>query len=212
MLRALKRAGAFLVFTTAYVATAEIGLRIDSVGQLAALVWPPAGLSLAVLVRVPQLWPAVAVGAFAANVLRGAPIPVALAIAIGNTLEAWLGAALLRRVPDFEPGLERTRDVGALVVFAALGSTLASATIGSAAMLLGGLVTSADFGVSWRTWWLGDVVSDLAVAPVILAWWGARFRVSPARGLELVALASGLCATGWLVFGQPPHSLAWARA
>src|SRR6202011_621057 len=108
----------------------------------APLVWAPRGLSLApVLVLGYRIWPGIAIGAFAANILTGAPISVALGIAAGNTIEALVGAYLLRRLPGFRTSLDRVADVIALIVFTALLSTTLSATIGVGSLSAGGLLT-----------------------------------------------------------------------
>ena len=86
----------------AYVAVAKLGLMMDAVAGFATLVWPASGLSLAALLLFGnRLWPAIALGAFLTNLWTGATVPVAVGIAIGNTLEAVAGAALLRYIPGF---------------------------------------------------------------------------------------------------------------
>src|ERR671925_581954 len=95
-----------------YVSTAKLGLSLDAVSGVAAAVWPPTGIALAALLLGGcRLWPGIAFGAFLANVSAGAPVPVACGIAVGNTLEALVGAALLVRVAGFRPALDRLRDV-----------------------------------------------------------------------------------------------------
>src|SRR5712664_4555818 len=103
--------GIALLFV-AYVVTARLGLRMDAVGGFATLVWPPTGISLAALLLFGRrLWPAVLLGALCANLLEGAPLPVALGIAAGNLLEALLASWLLGEVAGFKPRLERVNDV-----------------------------------------------------------------------------------------------------
>src|SRR5207302_636822 len=86
-------------------------------------VWAPSGIALVALLRLGgRFWPAVAVGAFSANVASGAGASVAAAIAVGNTLEAVAGAGLLRRF-GISPRLARVRDVLAFVLLAAGAST-----------------------------------------------------------------------------------------
>jgi PAS domain S-box-containing protein len=62
------------------------------------------------------------------------------------------------------------QDVGALVIHAALLSTLVSATVGVICGWWGGLIPTAQFGQAWWTWWLGDLLADLLVAPLVLLW------------------------------------------
>jgi integral membrane sensor domain MASE1 len=57
------------------------------------------------------------------------PLITVLGITCGNTLEGIVGAHLLR-IANFRISLDRVRDVLALVVLAAVGSTVIAATIG----------------------------------------------------------------------------------
>src|SRR5690349_8789936 len=90
--RAALAGGMFSLFAI-YVVTAKLGLRLDAVSGFATLVWPPTGIALAALVLFGRrLWPAIAAGALVVNWTMGAPLVVALGIAVGNTLEAVVGA------------------------------------------------------------------------------------------------------------------------
>ena len=84
--------------TLAYFITAQVGLSFASAFKPVSPVWPASGLAVALLLRFGfRMWPAVALGAFAANALAVAP-GAALIIAGGNTLEAVAGAVILRRL------------------------------------------------------------------------------------------------------------------
>ena len=153
-----------------YVGTAKLGLSLHAVGGFATAVWPPTGLALVALVLGGyRLWPGIALGAYLVNVWAGAPLLVAAGMALGNTFEALLGAAFLRRVVRFRPALDRLRDVAGLVG-AALLSTLVSATVGVTSGWLGGVIATDVYGEAWRTWWLGDMNGDLVVAALLLTW------------------------------------------
>src|SRR5579872_2727711 len=85
-----------LVLCGLYVGTARLGLLLGPVGGVATTVWPPTGISLAALLLFGyDLWPGVALGAFLTNASIGVPAFGALGIAIGNTLEALIGAIFL---------------------------------------------------------------------------------------------------------------------
>ena len=123
-----------------YLLTAKFGLQLDAVSGVATPVWPPTGIALVALVLYGyRLWPAVALAALVVNAtIHQNPLPSAVAIAAGNTLEAILGVWLLRRYVDFRPSLDRVRDVLGLAILAAGLSTLVSATIGTTSGWLGG--------------------------------------------------------------------------
>ena len=186
-----------------YLLAARAGLMMDAVGGFATLVWAPSGLALATLLILgPGLWPGVFIGAFLANVLTGAPVPVALGIGVGNTLEPVLAVYALRRIPGFRISLERLADVIGLIVLAAGLSTMVSATIGVASLYLGGIVSSSQLGETWRAWWLGDLIADLLVAPVLLVWaTGPRGLGNRRRRVEALALGVAVIVASLLIFG-----------
>jgi signal transduction histidine kinase/integral membrane sensor domain MASE1 len=168
---------------------------MDAVSGFATLVWPPTGISLFVLLRFGyRSWPGVFAGAFVVNAVVGAPLPVAVGIAVGNTLEAAMGTYLLRRA-GFDDRLARVRDVVALVVMAAAMSTFVSATIGVGSLLAGHVVQRASLQRTWAAWWLGDALGDLIIAPLLLVWsrrprWTAH-RLHYVEGLLIMIVLVG---------------------
>src|SRR5688500_4711820 len=90
-----------------YFILAWAGLQLDAVGGFATLVWPPAGIALAALLLFGfQLWPGIFIGASLVNWLTGAPAITAVAIGIGNTLEAIVAFYLLRSSVGFGNSLD----------------------------------------------------------------------------------------------------------
>ena len=191
----------------AYTASGKLGLHFAFASHSVTAIWPPTGIALAALVLGGyRLWPGVALGALLANLNTGVPAVTVLGIVVGNTLEALTGAVLLRRVGGFRPGLERVRDVISLVVFAAVISTMVSATIGIASLLIGGKISWAMVPSLWRRWWLGDMGGDLIVAPAILiAANYRRYRQLPGRPFEAVILIAALTGVSVLVFSHPTN-------
>jgi signal transduction histidine kinase len=198
--RLTRRIIAIAALAVAYFVTARLGLALDAVRGFATLVWPPTGIALAALLLFGhRAWPGVALGAFAANLSIGASPLLALGIACGNTLEALVGASLLRRIPGFRPQLDRLRDVAGLIVLAAGLSTVVSASVGVLCLHLSGKVTWAQAPLTWRAWWLGDLVGDLIVAPLVLVWATTPPpRLRPKRVLEALALSVALALAGLL--------------
>jgi signal transduction histidine kinase len=186
---------------------------MDPVGGFATLVWPPSGIALAALVlhgRV--LWPGVALGAFFVNLWVGAPVAVAAGIAVGNTLEAVLGALCLARVSGFRPSLTRLKDVIAVVALPACLTTAVSATVGSMSLELGGVIEAARFRDVWQAWWIGDMIGDLLVAPLLLTWGAPRAEDTTAGSSEALALGAVLFGVCLFVFGPwVPTHLDWLR-
>ncbi len=136
-----------------------------------------------------------ALGAFLANLTTGdVPVYAVLGITVGNTLEALIGAHLLRRV-GFQPLLERVSDVVALAVLAGGVSTAVAATLGTTSLLVSDQIASADYLTTWRTWWLGDMGGDLVVAPVLMIvatrWSSLRGQLPSGEAVALVLSTAG---------------------
>jgi signal transduction histidine kinase/CheY-like chemotaxis protein len=153
-----------------YFATARLGLELAVVARQVSIIWPATGFALALLVlRGRRLWPAILLGAFAANVLNDTSVIASMGIAVGNTLEALAGAMLLQRV-GFQPSMRRLHDVASLFLLAACVSTILSATIGVTTVCLTGTTSWHDFKSLWSTWWIGDAIGNLVTAPFVFVW------------------------------------------
>ena len=123
----------------------------------ATTVWVGSGIALAVLLlRGNGVWPGIFLGAFAANSLSVGSVYTSLAIATGYTLDAVVGAWLVRRFARGEDALERTRDVLKFALFGGLLSTTISATIGVTSLALGGFAEWISYKGDWMTWWMGS--------------------------------------------------------
>ena len=172
-----------------YYAVARLGLRYASIGQSISLVWPPTGLAIAALVILGRrAWPGVTLGAFLANAATPVPLAAAAGIAIGNTLEAIVAAALLTRAAGPRPRLEAMGTVRALVLVAAPAGALVSALIGVLALVATGALPETGAAPAVAVWWTGDLLGALVVAPLLLAWIHRPPSTRPAHGLIEVAL------------------------
>jgi PAS domain S-box-containing protein len=183
-----------------YIVAGKLGISLSVAHGVITPVWAPSGIALAVLLIFGRsLWPAVALGAFLTNATSGAEPLLAVAIACGNTLEGLTGATLLRKV-GFRIGLERVRDVLALVFCGAGLGTLISATNGIAVLSLFG-VDRSSLGSGWLLWWFGDAIGILMVTPfLLLAYVHRRKRPGRARRLEALLLLSALTGVAAIVF------------
>jgi signal transduction histidine kinase len=191
------------LLTAAYAVVAKAGLLVATVGKSVTLVWPPTGLALAALVLGGRaMWPGVALGALVVNATTGVGLTTSAAIALGNTLEAVVGATLLLRA-SFRPQLDRPRDVLALVVGAAALATLSSATIGTLALWLAGLVPRAAIVETWRVWWVGDAMGALLVGPALFTTGAPADDTERRSSWEALALAATLTAAATLALTRP---------
>jgi PAS domain S-box-containing protein len=199
--RPLRSAAWFLLIAGAYFGAAKLGMSLSVSQGVITPVWAPSGIALAALLILGvRYWPAVAVGAFAANATSEATLAVATGISVGNTLAAVAGALLVAKI-GCTPALDRVRSVLALVVGGALVSTVISATNGVT------VLTLADerletYGAAWLLWWFGDVIGILVVAPILLVISDAfeHGRLPRARLVEGGALLAAVVAASAIVF------------
>jgi diguanylate cyclase (GGDEF)-like protein/PAS domain S-box-containing protein len=164
--------------------------------------WLPAGLALAVvLLRGPAMLAGVAAGSLADQLARSTPLPVALGIALAVTFAAAAGAAVLRRLPQFDPALERPRQVVLLIAVGATVAPLLAAAGGLLALTGAGMVPSGDAFATFALRATGDALGVLLLGTLLLAWSerGAASRLGAAASwkllLPLCALHALTCAT-----------------
>jgi integral membrane sensor domain MASE1 len=163
------RAIEFVGVAIAYFALAKLGLTLASINPSASPIWPPTGFALAVAILMGnRVGPAIFLGAFLVNATTAGSISTSMAIALGNTLEALVGAHLVRRWSEGPRTFDSPSGVARFAFVSAAVATPTSATVGVASLGIGGYVSPADVGTVWITWWLGDLASALVVTPVVL--------------------------------------------
>lgn len=191
------------VLAAVYFYAGKLGLAMAYVHPSATSVWPPTGIALAaVLFLGYRVWPAILIGAFLVNITTAGSITTSLGVAVGNTLEPLLGAFLVRRFANGCMAFDRAEDVFKYVVLAGMISTAISATVGVTSLSLGGFARWDRYLAIWVTWWSGDMVSDLIIAPLILAWGARRLRGwTLGSAVEATCLLSLVFLVGQFVFG-----------
>jgi signal transduction histidine kinase len=200
---------ALLVLGTAvlYFAVAKLSLVFAVPPGFASAVWPPSGIAVAALMLGgSSLWPGVWIGLAAANFTVQPSLGTPLAIGAGGALEALFIAWASSRVIGRPEAL--FSDAGH--VFRFVGVTLAgtaiSATIANATLLFAGTVSLDNVTLNWLTWWLGDAMGVLLVAPLLLALVLRRGSLPAPRTVELAAAFAVLIAVIGLVFFWAPES------
>lgn len=192
-----------LVLAVIYFIAGKLGLKLASVHPSATAVWPPTGISLvAFLMLGYRVWPGIFLGALLANLTTAGSLPVCLGIATGNTLEGLLGCYLLNKFAGGEDAFDNAKGVLSFVFLAAMLSTAVSATFGATSLALGGFATWSSCGPIWLTWWMGDAVGDLLVAPLLVLWSAKpQLKWNRVRLLEVVLLLAYLFVAGQVTFG-----------
>jgi diguanylate cyclase (GGDEF)-like protein len=186
-----------------YILAAKLSLRLASIHPSVSPVWPPTGIAIATLVALGlRFWPSIFLGAFLTNVTTAGSALTCAGVATGNTLEAVLAAFLVVRFAGGKHAFDRTWDILRFALYAGVLSTAVAATLGVTSLTVGGFAPWNQYGLLWRTWWLGDAAGALIFTPIFLLWvanpslkWTKRQFVE--AGVVLVSLL----ATAGTVFG-----------
>lgn len=198
MQKIIRRIPVILALAVVYFAAGKLGLRLAIVNPSASSVWPPTGIALAALLILGyDVWPAILIGAFAVNMTTTGSVAASLGVAAGNTLEALLGAYLVCTLAHGRRAFASAEDV---LKFAFLGgavSTTISATLGVASLSAAGFIAPGHRAEVWLTWWLGDLMGAIVVAPCIILWVD---RPALKRSLR-EKMWGGIAAAGLLLLG-----------
>ena len=165
----------------AYIVAGKLALLLAIPPGYATAVWPAAGIALAaMLIFGTRLWPGVLIGSFIVNVgvsfdasssvaiLRS--VVVALLIGGGATLQAWIGAQLVRRFVGYPTPLDIERDVGVFLLLGGPVACLVNATVSVTTLFAIEAISLRNVPFSWLTWWVGDTIGVVTVAPLVMAW------------------------------------------
>ncbi len=174
--------------------------------------WPAAGVYVAVLLACEfRHWPQLVAAAFATDaalkfLVFGYPAHVSLAVTGANSLEALTGAYLVRRWCGTPFRLDGLREVMALVLLA--GTVSPGLCAIAIDLALSGVSPAPAAGI-WQTWWIGDAMGVVTVAPLVLLLLSERplWRdLGGLRRIEGVALLLALALLSHTVFsGRFPY-------
>lgn len=160
-------AGVFAI----YFAAAKLGYIYASTTLGVSPIWPAAGFALAATLLLGyRILPFV----FAAALLTHLTVPLSVlcsvVIALGNALQAYVGAFLIQRFIGTINFLDRPAHILKFVFWGVLCSSFVSATIGLFILCAAGEVEWGRFAGLWNIWWLGDIFGILVITPFVMAW------------------------------------------
>ncbi|ENO80382.1 EAL domain-containing protein [Thauera sp. 63] len=167
--------------------------------------FPPAGIALsAMLIFGARVWPGILAGAlvvqFIAHLAVGisqAPLAGLLIPTFGAVLQAAAGAWLARWLIGFPNRLDSPRTIVRFLVLVAPIGSLVNASLSVPALHAAGIITTQEMAFNWWTWWLGDTLGVIVMAPLMFVlfgrpsadWDGRRLGVAIPLGLALAILA-----------------------
>jgi signal transduction histidine kinase len=185
----------------AYWGAARLSLPLAIPPGYATAIWPAAGIALAGLLMLgARAWPGVWIGALAANLSVAASAPVSALIATGSALQAVAAASMVRQLIGVPYRFERAAQVLQFAAAAALCSSIAP-TFALVPLAAGHELSARQLLWNWATWWQGDVLGMLLVAPLVLSWSIAgSVKWTPRKALEAALVAALLAAAAEFAF------------
>ncbi len=199
----------------AYVVLGRLGLLLAIPPGYATAIFPPAGLALhQVLRRGLRAAPGILIGSYLLNlgIAWNGPLghgwkvhALAGMLATASTLQALLGAHLVRRVSPEPLRLNTPRDLMAVLGMGGLVGCLFAASTATAALWGMGILSTQAIPYAWWTWWVGDALGVAFFIPTLemvfsteRLWRDRRLTVGLPLALSLVAVV--------LVFVRVSHS------
>ncbi|MDO9271358.1 MAG: EAL domain-containing protein [Methylobacter sp.] len=166
-----------------------------------SIVWLPAGLALSVLLMGGKRYACgVFLGALVVNLITINSFWMAVAVAMSNTLEAFLGALLLKRYDIFNQFTLSTHNYLRLLIAGGIASVMA-ALLGTATLVFSGFLTGETFFRYLTYWWRGDMLGIALITPMLLVWRRAPDNWSrPGRLIEFVLLIVSAFLAGQMIF------------
>ena len=199
----LRDAGICLLAAAIYFFVTKLSLILAFEQANISAIWPASGLALGGLVVFGRrFWPAVTLGTFT---LTMSIDPMALKggflIAMGNTLEAVVGATLVQRFAGGRNCMHGASTVFRFLVIGAIIAPLLSATLGVMSLVLFSELPWSRFGESFFTWYTGNGAGILVFTPLVILWSIPRRRWTREEKLEGAALMAILILVGQAICG-----------
>jgi diguanylate cyclase (GGDEF)-like protein/PAS domain S-box-containing protein len=196
-----------LLLAAAYLGAGWLCLKLHSPSPLVSVFWPALGGALAALVRWgPGCVPGLLLGALAVQLSAGAPVGLAVAIAVGNVAGPWAAARWLQHA-GFNPQLARRRDLWLLLGAGGLGATLMTALNGASWLAAGGLIAAAAWPSTVLLWWAGDTLGLLVAGVPLLTL--SRRSLDAALAPQRRHATLALLAATVVLLGAAGTSTAW---
>jgi PAS domain S-box-containing protein len=156
----------------AYLASGFAGLYLALPPGYVTLIWPPSGVVFAacIVFGARRVWPGIFAGALSVNLIIAGNLSglgPAIGIALGSTMQAVIGAYLLRQ-SDLAVSLDSLSKMGSFWRIV-LGACLIAPVIGNTVLVSFGILDIAQVPGSMISWWLGDSLGVLVFMPIAMA-------------------------------------------
>lgn len=120
-------------------------------------------------------------------------------MAVGDTVETLLAVYILKYF-GLKTSFTHLKDI-VLLIFVAVFSTAISATIGVSSLYVKGIISSDQYILAWKTWWVSNALSILIIPPLIFTWntlSGIKLRFT--KVIEIVIFSIFMLCTDLIIY------------
>jgi len=157
-----------------------VGVSLSVAPSSASPFWPPAGLSLAVVIVYGRVvYPGVFIGNLLLKLFSFSEfslvsslqdsINTALITTFGLCLQVFFAVYLKHRFIGKNDALVDDSKIISFFALIVPLSFVVSASVGSATLFFQGFIILEDIANTWITWWLGDCIGAIIITPIVLA-------------------------------------------
>jgi len=200
-----RRSALIVLLACCYFFAGRLSLLLAIPPGYATAIFPSSGVALAALLLFGnRLWPGIMLGSYLLNLTMPAHFGgffsssglVAMAIAVGATLQGLTGAVLVRRFVGFPTNLADEKSIFRYYLLSGPVSCIVSSVIGTTSLYLTGAIAAKLVYFTWWNWWVGDVIGIFIMTPLSFAafayprdlWRQRLFSVVPPLIASLVAM------------------------
>lgn len=156
----------FILVAFLFYAFGEFSHQISVIAKIASPIWPASGIAIGFLFFYSRnLFPAVFVGCFLLELKTDLSWWAIGLIALGNTLECYLGATILKKVLSRKDGVLIQGELSGIAM-AGFISAFVSAVFGVVALVLDQKIYGHIIEETFTTWFLGDLVGSTVLMSI----------------------------------------------
>lgn len=193
----------------AYLLMAQVFSYVYDVAPTSpAIIWPASGIALAGLILGGiGLWPALALAAFVHQLLYGAPLMIAIGLAIANVVQPVIATWLLKRL-GFINSFSRVQDT-LIFILIALFVTIIIPALGTLTFTLAERALPLGITGTFIPWWIGQILSALIITPLLIRWLPHfSFERTRSELTEAWLSIATITALGFIIYWAPLREIA----
>ena len=146
------------------------GIALSRQSEGVATIWLSNGLIFGLLItQPPSRWLGYFIAGLTADtladVLYGDPFPLAFGVSVANSVEVVLSSLLLTTFFGVPLNLSKRRPLVGFLLVSVIGATALTSVLGASWTEL--FVDAGPWWQMFRTWWLGDILGMVILAPLI---------------------------------------------